>query len=619
MAVAFTSGYTFKTGEDVSKDILPKKLGAAFSSASITMATGFLLGRNTAGTGAVEEITLGTGLSFTGTTLNASGGGSGTVNVGVAGQMAWYASNGSAVSGNANVGYASGTLSVASGSLTVSAPSISLSQTWNNGAIPFVGMQLSVTDTASAATSVLQRLNSGSSKFDVGLGTASGANRNIYGYLSGVTGVGNGPGWFTDIVGDTESRAVLSINTIYTGSPASATGQGELSFGPGSAARDWFLYRSSAKFVSISGSNTNRSVVGGFAGPVNWGDGTNFLGRLTYTAVAGDPAIAAGSGKGFSIYVNDAVSGPEFVISSAGVWTVGGTNKDVPISPTGTGSVRIGTKAGSTPYAGIFSIYGNSADTTYFTTHYSAADANASGMSMGKSRGSVASPAACNSGDTLGGYYAGGFGNVWNEYSAGLIFQTSQAWSSGNNGTQLQLAVTPNGSTTRTVAVTIANNGAVTLASSLTTSQTGGIVGTTTNNNANAGSVGEFVESIVPIASEVTLTSAATSDVTSISLTAGDWDVCGIVYFDPGASTVYNVVLGGVSTTSATAPSRDTGNQGILKGPTAGFDTANNLGLVLPQVRLSLSGTTTTYLTCNSTFTISTLKAYGAIRARRRR
>jgi hypothetical protein len=40
------------------------------------MSTARLLGRSTAATGAIEEITLGTNLSFSGTTLNATGGGS---------------------------------------------------------------------------------------------------------------------------------------------------------------------------------------------------------------------------------------------------------------------------------------------------------------------------------------------------------------------------------------------------------------------------------------------------------------------------------------------------------------------------------------------------------------
>jgi hypothetical protein len=46
---------------------------------SDSMTTNKLLGRNTAGTGVIEEITLGTNLSMTGTTLNASGGGGITI------------------------------------------------------------------------------------------------------------------------------------------------------------------------------------------------------------------------------------------------------------------------------------------------------------------------------------------------------------------------------------------------------------------------------------------------------------------------------------------------------------------------------------------------------------
>ncbi len=47
----------------------------AVTTSGLTMSAARLLGRNTMGTGAIEEITLGTNLSFSGTTLNATGGG----------------------------------------------------------------------------------------------------------------------------------------------------------------------------------------------------------------------------------------------------------------------------------------------------------------------------------------------------------------------------------------------------------------------------------------------------------------------------------------------------------------------------------------------------------------
>jgi hypothetical protein len=57
------------------KSIAGSQLTGAYTASGMTMSTARLLGRNTASTGAVEEITLGDNLSFSGTTLNAAGGG----------------------------------------------------------------------------------------------------------------------------------------------------------------------------------------------------------------------------------------------------------------------------------------------------------------------------------------------------------------------------------------------------------------------------------------------------------------------------------------------------------------------------------------------------------------
>jgi len=145
--------------------------------------------------------------------------------------------------------------------------------------------------------------------------------------------------------------------------------------------------------------------------------------------------------------------------------------------------------------------------------------------------------------------------------------------------------------------------------------QTSGITGTTTNNNANAGAVGEYVQSVLATGSSVTLATGVTSNVTSISLTAGDWDVTGAVDFTFGATTSYTNLIGSVSSTSATIGGQDSkfDFETPAAVPTAGADAT----FPLPVVRFSLSGTTTVFLVAQGTFTVSTLKAYGTIRARR--
>lgn len=144
-----------------------------------------------------------------------------------------------------------------------------------------------------------------------------------------------------------------------------------------------------------------------------------------------------------------------------------------------------------------------------------------------------------------------------------------------------------------------------------------GRLGTATNNNATAGDIGEFVESKVALGSAVTLTNATSTNITSISLTAGDWDVTGICNVTGGAVTGTALDCG-ISTTSATLPAAGSKGDTWVESPTmatAGADTT----LAVPEVRALLSATTTYFLVVQDSFTVGSPKGYGRISARRRR
>lgn len=149
----------------------------------------------------------------------------------------------------------------------------------------------------------------------------------------------------------------------------------------------------------------------------------------------------------------------------------------------------------------------------------------------------------------------------------------------------------------------------------LTPSQTNGIVGTTTNNNASAGSVGEFVSSVVASGSAVALSNNVSKDITTISLTAGDWDVWGTTNFT--ASVGVTAFSGWINTTSITQPVTPNGAVVVTTLSSGSFTSTH--GFPVGNARLSLSGTTTVYLSIAAAFASGTCSAFGFIGARRRR
>ncbi len=162
----------------------------------------------------------------------------------------------------------------------------------------------------------------------------------------------------------------------------------------------------------------------------------------------------------------------------------------------------------------------------------------------------------------------------------------------------------------------LTTNGLVRTGSSngvLSVASFGQIPGTATNDNASAGNVGEsgFAQQQTP----QSLTSTNVLDIVTLSLTAGDWDVVGVPYFEFAASTTISALAWWVSTTSASFPGFARGTAAINHPITAAA--GNAVSLPTSPLRVSVSGTTIVYFTVTAIFAVSTATSRGMIIARR--
>lgn len=152
---------------------------------------------------------------------------------------------------------------------------------------------------------------------------------------------------------------------------------------------------------------------------------------------------------------------------------------------------------------------------------------------------------------------------------------------------------------------------------SITFNSTSGIIGTTTNDAAAALSVGEYLTtSSNALATSVTTNTA--TDLLTLSLTAGDWDVWGTVTYFGNGATVVLLSDAWVSTASATRPVSEF-RQSFVFGAAFTPYATGPISINAPMTRVSVASTTNVYLQAYSAFTTSTTTAGGAIYARRRR
>jgi hypothetical protein len=138
---------------------------------------------------------------------------------------------------------------------------------------------------------------------------------------------------------------------------------------------------------------------------------------------------------------------------------------------------------------------------------------------------------------------------------------------------------------------------------------------TATNDDAAAGKVGEYIEATLARESLETLSAELTAVVASLNLSAGDWDVEGMVNYIPDGLAQVIVSSGSSETLGFPSDSNlysqiQFAGDALASGP---------YGHVIPARRFSLASDATIFLLAKASFggIGSSVSAYGIIHARR--
>lgn len=128
------------------------------------------------------------------------------------------------------------------------------------------------------------------------------------------------------------------------------------------------------------------------------------------------------------------------------------------------------------------------------------------------------------------------------------------------------------------------------------------------------GIIGEQISSFVSSGSAISVSTTATNyNITSITLSAGIWDVSGVVVLLPQAGYAGQFVFAAISTTFAGGG--NLGDSGVESvPPTVGVNVQT---MTIPSYRLTLSVGTVVYLTAGSNFSAGSMSGWGRISATR--
>lgn len=144
-------------------------------------------------------------------------------------------------------------------------------------------------------------------------------------------------------------------------------------------------------------------------------------------------------------------------------------------------------------------------------------------------------------------------------------------------------------------------------------SEAGNLPATATDDDADAGKLGEYLFTEVLAASQVQLTTATAKTIATLTLEAGDYMAHGNVSFAPAGTTTIQSIIAAIHTTTDELPTAP--GSGAFSMIAGGLTTGANQRLFAGTRRISLASQTNIFLIGQSTFGVSTMHAYGFIGA----